>query len=211
MPLNLPNLLTLLRIALIPVLVVVYYLPLRYAHVLATSVFVLAALTDWLDGYLARRLGQSSRFGAFLDPVADKLTVATALVLLATDPRVLDASFSRVVFAVVTTIIIGREIAISALREWMAEIGGRAHVAVMGIAKVKTTVQMVAISLLLFREPVYGLPVLKLGELLLYVAAVLTLWTMVLYLRAAWPSLAAEKSSAERGAAAAADARRESA
>lgn len=198
MQLNLPNLLTLVRMALIPVLVIVYFLPPSYAHVLATGVFILAALTDWLDGYLARRLEQSSRFGAFLDPVADKLVVATALVLLATDPQILDAVFSRVVFAVATAIIVGREIAISALREWMAEIGRRASVAVTSIAKVKTTVQMIAISLLLFREPLLGLPVLKLGEALLYVAAVLTLWSMILYLRAAWPTLVAAEAAARQ-------------
>jgi len=184
---NIPNLLTLLRIALIPVLVLVYYLPFSASHLVSTAVFGLAALTDWLDGYLARRLGQLSPFGAFLDPVADKLIVAVALVMLVqTNPTLW--------FVIPAAVIVGREIAISALREWMAEIGERAQVAVSVIGKIKTTAQMTALLLLLYREPLGGLPTREVGVVLLYVAAVLTLWSMVIYLRAAWPLLVANGS-----------------
>jgi len=176
---NTPNLLTLLRIALIPVFVGLFYLP---APVMAAIVFTAAALTDWLDGYLARRLGQTSPLGAFLDPVADKLMVAVALVLL------VEANPSPE-FALPAAVIIGREITVSALREWMAEVGARAKVAVTMMGKIKTTVQMIAIILLILHEPVLGLPVFELGEVLLYIAAALTLWSMFLYLRVAWPSL----------------------
>jgi len=155
----------------------------------ATVIFVVAAITDWLDGFLARRLNQYTTFGAFLDPVADKLIVATALVLLATDQKVLDLVISVPLFAAAVAIIIGREIVISALREWMAELGKRASVAVSYIGKVKTTMQMIAISLLIYQESLFGLPVFVLGELLLFVAAALTLYSMIVYLRAAWPVL----------------------
>jgi CDP-diacylglycerol--glycerol-3-phosphate 3-phosphatidyltransferase len=186
---NAPNLLTLLRIFLIPVFIAAYYLPFRWAPLLATALFVLAALTDWLDGYLARRLNQASPFGAFLDPVADKLMVASALVLLTADPQVHGMVLDHRLFAIVVLIIIGREITVSALREWMAELGERARVAVSFLGKFKTIGQMVAIPFLLYREPLLGLPVFRIGELLLYLAAGLTLWSMVIYLRAAWPSL----------------------
>jgi CDP-diacylglycerol--glycerol-3-phosphate 3-phosphatidyltransferase len=186
---NIPNLLTLLRIVLIPVFIVAYYLPRTWAPLLTTGLFVLAALTDWLDGYLARRWNQSSAFGAFLDPVADKLMVLSALVLLTSDPVVQAQVMDARLFAVVVSIIIGREITISALREWMAELGNRARVAVSVIGKFKTTGQMLAISFLLYRQPLWGLPVVSIGEILLYAAAALTLWSMVVYLRAAWPSL----------------------
>jgi CDP-diacylglycerol--glycerol-3-phosphate 3-phosphatidyltransferase/cardiolipin synthase len=179
---NLPNALTLLRILLIPVLIVVFYLPTFWGREAAAVVFVLAALTDWLDGYLARRMQLVSALGAFLDPVADKLMVATALVLLVqADPRISTA--------VAAAVIIGREIAISALREWMAEIGSRTKVAVSMTGKFKTAAQMVAISLLLYRDDLFGLPVYTIGLVLLYIAVALTLWSMLLYLRAAWPSL----------------------
>ncbi|MCK5361279.1 MAG: CDP-diacylglycerol--glycerol-3-phosphate 3-phosphatidyltransferase, partial [Gammaproteobacteria bacterium] len=138
MPLNIPNLLTLLRILLIPVLFVVYVLDVKWSNQLATVIFVVAAITDWLDGFLARKLNQYTPFGAFLDPVADKLIVATALVLLATDDNVLNMVISVPLFAAAVAIIIGREIVISALREWMAELGKRASVAVSYIGKVKT-------------------------------------------------------------------------
>jgi CDP-diacylglycerol--glycerol-3-phosphate 3-phosphatidyltransferase len=151
--------------------------------------FIAAAMTDWLDGYLARRLNQSSPFGAFLDPVADKLMVASALVLLTTDVRIQNASWDYRIFAVVVIIILGREIAVSALREWMAELGERTRVAVSIVGKFKTTGQMIAIPFLLYREPLWGLPTLRIGEWLLYLAAGLTLWSMTIYLRAAWPSL----------------------
>jgi CDP-diacylglycerol---glycerol-3-phosphate 3-phosphatidyltransferase len=182
MPLNIPNYLTLFRIALIPVFVLVFYLPFAWSHFATALIFGLAALTDWLDGYLARRLRQTSRFGAFLDPVADKLMVAVALVLLVqANPTML--------LAIPALVIIGREIAISALREWMAEIGERAHVAVSYIGKIKTTVQMLAILLLLYHAPIGPLPVYGIGVVLLYIAALLTLWSMFVYLRAAWPLL----------------------
>jgi CDP-diacylglycerol--glycerol-3-phosphate 3-phosphatidyltransferase/cardiolipin synthase len=180
---TLPNTLTFLRIILIPVLVLVFYSPIHWSYQLSSAIFGLAALTDWMDGYLARRLKQLSVFGAFLDPVADKLMVAVALVLLVQDnPTPL--------FAIPAVIIIGREIAISALREWMSEIGERTKVAVSIIGKVKTIVQMVAILLLLYRVPLGPIPMHDIGLTLLYIAAILTLWSMMVYLRAAWPLLA---------------------
>lgn len=189
MPLNIPNLLTLLRILLIPFFFVVYVLDAGWSNQVATFIFVVAAITDWLDGYMARRLNQYTAFGAFLDPVADKLIVATALVLLATDDKVLDLVYSVPLFAASVSIIIGREIVISALREWMAELGKRASVAVSYIGKVKTTLQLIAISLLIYQEPLFGLPIFKLGEILLFIAAALTLYSMFVYLKAAWPVL----------------------
>ncbi|HDH17317.1 MAG TPA: CDP-diacylglycerol--glycerol-3-phosphate 3-phosphatidyltransferase [Gammaproteobacteria bacterium] len=189
MPLNVPNLLTLLRILLIPFFFVVYVIDAGWSNQVATVIFVVAAITDWLDGYMARRLKQYTTFGAFLDPVADKLIVATALVLLATDQKVLDLVVSGPLFAAAVAIIIGREIVISALREWMAELGKRASVAVSYIGKVKTTLQLIAISLLVYQESLFGLPVFALGELLLFVAAALTLYSMIVYLKAAWPVL----------------------
>ena len=179
---NTPNLLTLLRILLIPVFVVVFYVPTRWSPYVAATVFTAAALTDLLDGYLARRWGQTSPLGAFLDPVADKLMVAVALVLLVQqDPRIF--------LALPAVVIIGREITVSALREWMAEIGARAQVAVSGIGKLKTTAQMVSIVLLLLRDSSPGRWIYYPGLVLLYLAAILTLWSMWLYLRAAWPAL----------------------
>jgi len=186
---NTPNLLTLLRIVLVPVFILAYYLPYSWAALVATTLFVLAALTDWLDGYFARRLNQMSAFGAFLDPVADKLMVVSALVLLASDPRVQAQVIDMRLFAIVVIIIIGREITVSALREWMAELGRRASVAVSVVGKLKTIGQMVAIPFMIYREPLRGVPVFVVGELLLYLAATLTLWSMVVYLKAAWPSL----------------------
>ena len=183
---NIPNLLTVLRIVLIPVLVVCFYLPVSWAPELCAGIFGLASITDWLDGYLARRLGQSSPFGAFLDPVADKLMVAVALILLVQgDPDPF--------LAIPAAVIVGREIAISGLREWMAEVGKRAHVAVSSVGKFKTTAQMAAILLLLYHDPLFGLPTVAIGYVLIYLAAVLTLWSMVVYLRAAWPALRAEQ------------------
>ena len=189
MPLNIPNLLTLLRILLIPFFFVVYVIDAGWSNQLATVIFVVAAITDWLDGYLARKLNQYTPFGAFLDPVADKLIVATALVLLATDEKVLQLVISTPLFAAAVAIIIGREIAISALREWMAELGKRASVAVSYIGKVKTALQMIAIAMLIYKEPLFGLPVFIIGEVLLFVAAALTLYSMIVYLKAAWPVL----------------------
>ena len=179
---TIPNILTLIRIILIPVLVIVFYMPGQWTYQLSAAIFGIAALTDLLDGYLARRLNQTSPFGAFLDPVADKLMVAVALVLLVQDnPAPL--------FAIPAAIIIGREIAISALREWMAEIGARTKVAVSIIGKLKTTLQMIAILLLLYKIPLGAFPTHTVGLVLLYIAAALTLWSMVVYMHAAWPLL----------------------
>lgn len=191
---TIPNILTLLRILLIPVLVAVFYAPGPWSYQISAVVFGLAAITDWLDGYLARRWEQTSAFGAFLDPVADKLMVAVALVLLVQDnPSPL--------FAVPAAIIIGREIVISALREWMAEIGARTRVAVSIVGKVKTTLQMVAILLLLYKVPLWQFPTHTAGVILLYIAAILTLWSMLVYLRAAWPILSgSEEHSSGNGA-----------
>ena len=189
MPLNAPNILTLLRIALIPVFVLVYFLPVSWANIGTAGFFLLAALTDWLDGYLARRWNQSSAFGAFLDPVADKLMVATALIMIVANPKLHPPLLSTSLFSVVVLVIIGREIAVSALREWMAEVGKRKSVAVSVVGKFKTGVQMVAILLLLYERPIVGVSAFRAGELLLYVAALLTLWSMGVYLKAAWPEL----------------------
>ncbi|MEN8206658.1 MAG: CDP-diacylglycerol--glycerol-3-phosphate 3-phosphatidyltransferase [Pseudomonadota bacterium] len=179
---TIPNILTLIRIILIPVLVIVFYMPGQWTYQLSAAIFGIAALTDLLDGYLARRWNQTSPFGAFLDPVADKLMVAVALVLLVQDnPAPL--------FAIPAAIIIGREIAISALREWMAEIGARTKVAVSIIGKLKTTIQMIAILLLLYKIPLGVLPTHTVGLVLLYIAAALTLWSMIVYMHAAWPLL----------------------
>ena len=185
MRLTIPNVLTLARIALIPVFLAVFYLPVPWSGEAATLVFVLAAATDWLDGFLARRWRQETRVGAFLDPVADKLMVAVALILLVqTDPSP--------ALAIPAAVIVGREITISALREWMAELGERAHVAVSVIGKIKTTAQMTAIALMLYASAGDPRFVYTAGFALLYVAAALTLWSMFMYLRAAWPSLTKE-------------------
>ncbi len=179
---NLPNTLTLTRILSIPVLAVVFYLPYSWSNVLATVIFTLAGFTDLLDGYMARRLGQTSVFGAFLDPVADKLMVSCALVMLVqANPQPL--------LALAAAIIIGREITVSALREFMAEAGQRARVAVVMAGKIKTVMQMIAIGMMLFKNDFLGLPIFAIGHGLLLVAALLTLWSMFVYLRAAWPSI----------------------
>jgi CDP-diacylglycerol--glycerol-3-phosphate 3-phosphatidyltransferase len=182
MILTTPTMLTLLRIALVPVLVVLFYIPYAWSNLACVVVFVLAAVTDIADGVIARRTGQTSRFGAFLDPVADKIMVSTALVLL-----VQRQETYQVVFAIAAAIIIGREIAISALREWMSEIGERALVSVSWVGKTKTVFQMTAIGFLLYHEDIGWIPVALIGELLLYTAAALTLWSMWTYLSAAWP------------------------
>lgn len=183
MPLNVPNLLTWGRIVMIPMLVLVFYLPHDWLpqhgrNIVATGIFGLAAITDWLDGYLARILNQTSKFGAFLDPVADKLMVATALIMLV---------WLRRVDAFIAVIIIGREIAISALREWMANVGGSKSVAVSFIGKLKTLSQMVAIVLLLYNDRVLMIDAHDVGQWLIYLAAVLTLWSMIYYLWKALP------------------------
>lgn len=178
---NIPNALTVFRIALIPVLVIVFYLPFsQWTGIACAALFTTAAITDWFDGYLARKLDQSTPFGAFLDPVADKLMVAVALVLLL-------ERHPNIWFTVPAMIIIGREIVISALREWMAELGKRTSVAVSYVGKFKTTMQMIAIIVLL-ADISLQLPVIHvLGITSLYIAAVLTVWSMVIYLMAAWP------------------------
>ena len=177
---NLPNILTMSRIVMIPVFVVIFYLPMQWSYLVSAILFALAGLTDWLDGYLARKLNQSTPFGAFLDPVADKVMVAVALALLV-------ERFDSALLTLPALVIIGREIVISALREWMAEMGKRASVAVSWIGKIKTTLQMVALLLLLGTPP--GTWVANLGVMTLYLAAILTLWSMLRYLRAAWPEL----------------------
>jgi CDP-diacylglycerol--glycerol-3-phosphate 3-phosphatidyltransferase len=180
---NLPTFLTWLRMIAIPLLVGIYYLPITpdAMNVAATVLFVAAAVTDWVDGWLARRLGQTSSFGAFLDPVADKLLVCAALVMLVELNRV---------HALIAVIIIGREITISALREWMAQIGAQGSVAVHSIGKLKTIAQLVAIPMLLFNDRLFGwLDCAWLGQWLAVVAAILTVWSMLYYLRRAWPYL----------------------
>ena len=177
------NILTLARISMIPLIAFFFYLPFQWAQVLTVIIFAIAAITDWLDGFLARSLSQTSKLGAFLDPVADKLVVVTALVLLVAD---LQLPF----IAIPIAIIIGREIVVSALREWMAELGKRASVAVSFVGKIKTALQMIAVLLLLLgrvKNYEYAHLITLLGYMLIYLSALLTLWTMVMYLKAAWP------------------------
>ena len=207
---NLPNTLTWLRIFAIPLVVIFFYLPYNWADPAAGLLFAVAGITDSLDGYLARRMGQTSRLGAFLDPVADKLIVAVALVLLVSKEMppiiipgleaidggraTLREASVKVVLVLCSIVIIGREIAISALREWMAEIGQRGKVKVSQLAKLKTIVQIVGLSCMLFRWnlpilPGISLPVFEIGFVLTIVAAVLTLVSAVSYMRAAWPDM----------------------
>jgi phosphatidylglycerophosphate synthase len=206
---NLPIAVTWFRIVAIPLVVIVFYLPVPWARPAAGLLFVVAGITDWLDGYLARRLGQTSSFGAFLDPVADKLIVSTALVLLVQARAADVAGYPHldlhlggdptIALALVAAVIIGREITVSALREWMSQIGARAHVAVNFFGKWKTTFQIVGISLMLYRERMLGFGAYLVGEVLLYVAAALTLWSMIEYLRAAGPAMRrAEDASTRR-------------
>jgi CDP-diacylglycerol--glycerol-3-phosphate 3-phosphatidyltransferase len=184
--LNIPNILTWLRIAAIPLFVAVLYidetwLTTAQANIIATGIFIAAAITDWFDGYVARRLGQTSAFGAFLDPVADKLMVAAALIVLVNLNRI---------HPVVAIIIIGREITISALREWMAQLGKSRSIAVAFIGKLKTAMQMIAIIVLLLYEPIVpGISTPIVGTICIWIAAVLTLWSMVYYWRLAAPHL----------------------
>jgi CDP-diacylglycerol--glycerol-3-phosphate 3-phosphatidyltransferase/cardiolipin synthase len=182
---SVPNILTVGRIVAVPLFVGLFYWTSNpWADPLAALVFILAAITDWVDGYMARKLGVTTPLGAFLDPVADKLMVATALILLvAHDPRPL--------IAISAMIIVGREITVSALREWMAHLGARAKVAVSAMGKWKTILQMVGLSLMVYRNDLLFLPIYDIGVALLVIAAVLTLWSMVSYLRAAWPELRA--------------------
>ncbi|HET7778292.1 MAG TPA: CDP-diacylglycerol--glycerol-3-phosphate 3-phosphatidyltransferase [Rudaea sp.] len=182
MPLTLPTMLTLFRIGLLPVMVIVFYAPFKGANVTAALIFLAAALTDWLDGYIARRYNMGSAFGAFLDPVADKLMVAVTLFLIVQEnPTPL--------MAITSAVIVGREITISALREWMAQIGERAQIRVATLGKFKTIMQIVAIEVLLYQHDLEGLRLFHVGESLLVVAAVLTIASALVYLRTAWPAL----------------------
>ncbi len=183
---NIPTTLTLLRIALIPLLTVVFYLPWHYSNLACTLIFMLAGFTDWLDGYLARKWQQETPFGAFLDPVADKLMVAIILVLIVQQQATPG-------LAIAAAVIIGREITIASLREWMAEIGQRAQVKVSQLGKWKTTAQMLSIGMLLYRDDLLGLPINLIGLGLLYIAAILTLWSMINYLSAALAVIKKEK------------------
>ena len=188
---NVPNTLTALRIVLVPILVVVFYLPFSWTPMACAAIFALAAVTDWADGFLARRLSQVSTFGAFLDPVADKLMIAVALVLLLhRDPEMW--------LAIPAAIIISREIVVSALRELMAELGQRATVAVATLGKVKTVSQMTAVLLMLYRHDIGPIPVYLTGSILLYVATVLTIWSMAIYLRVAWPVMTSTDTDGNR-------------
>ncbi|USE39717.1 CDP-diacylglycerol--glycerol-3-phosphate 3-phosphatidyltransferase [Endozoicomonas sp. SCSIO W0465] len=179
---NVPNFLTLTRIVLLPFFIIIFYLPFGWSYLACAGIFAFAAATDWFDGYLARRLNQTTPFGAFFDPVADKIMVATALCLLIDE-------FRAFWVTVPALIIIGREIVISALREWMAELGKRTSVAVSMIGKAKTMAQMTAITLLLLSPVPIDSWIGFLGILLLYLSAILTLWSMYIYLQAAWPDL----------------------
>ena len=184
---NLPNALTWLRILMIPAIIALFLLPVWWAGPATCAAFAIAGITDTLDGYFARKMGLTSRLGAFLDPVADKLIVAAALVLIVSrDPR-----WFVVLGAIV---IIGREIAVSALREWMAEIGARAKVAVSSVGKLKTIMQIVGLSCMLFQLDFLTLPIYKIGLALTLVATILTLWSMIAYLRLAWPELRGSSS-----------------
>lgn len=178
MNLNIPNILTLLRILLIPLVVFIFYLPIEHAGMYSAILFAIAGITDWFDGYLARKLNQTSRFGAFLDPVADKLMVTVVLVMIV-------EHFGGMWLMVATMVIIGREITISALREWMAEVGERKKIAVSQLGKVKTTVQMFSLFFILYQEPLLGLPSAEIGLALLLIATLLTIWSMISYLRQA--------------------------
>ena len=188
---NVPNTLTAARILLVPVLVAAFHLPFTWGPTACAAIFALAAATDWADGFLARRLSQVSTFGAFLDPVADKLMVAVTLVLIVQhDPTPW--------IAIPAAIIVCREIVVSALRELMADLGQRATVAVATIGKVKTASQMTALLLMLYRHDLGPLPVYRIGTVLLYLATALTIWSMVVYLRAAWPVMTSGNTSGSR-------------
>lgn len=184
--LNIPNVLTIGRIVLVPVFVIIFYLPFHWSYFVSAVIFSVAGITDWFDGYLARKLKQSTRVGAFLDPVADKLMVVVSLVLLV-------EAHATTWLAVPAFIIIAREVAVSALREWMAESGSSTSVAVSHIGKVKTVVQMVAIAGLLGNPPDFDLPLVLASYALLYVGVGLTIWSMFIYLKAAWPELTSDE------------------
>lgn len=183
---SIPNCLTFFRILVIPIIVTIQLSEMPHAHWYTTILFILAGISDGLDGYLARLWNQETKLGAFLDPVADKLLVAIMLIIIVTDPMVKANILFGWFFILVVAVIIGREIMVSALREWMAELGKRANVAVSQVGKYKTGIQMTAIAMLLFKHSLFGIPILRLGELLLYVAGILTIWSMSIYLSAAY-------------------------
>ena len=186
MQFNIPNCLTVFRVAAIPLIVMAYYSDLEYRHWVAGLLFAAAGVSDALDGFLARKWNQTSKMGAFLDPVADKLLVSMTLLIVVSNPLIRQDVLSPILFTLVVMIIISREILVSALREWMAELGKRSNVAVSSVGKYKTGFQMTAIGCLIFAKPLLGLPTLLIGELCLYVAGVLTIWSMTLYLHAAY-------------------------
>ena len=192
MKLNLANILTLFRIAAIPAVVICFYSPLPNARPIAAILFGIAAVTDFIDGWVARRFGQTSRFGEFLDPVADKLMVAIVLVMLV---QARSGWFEDII----AMIIIGREITISALREWMATIGERANVKVSFAGKLKTTLQMFGIAFMVYEHDLFGIPIYTVGFVLLVAAAVMTIWSMFFYLKAAWPFIMADQEGGDPG------------
>ena len=180
MTITLPTAITLFRVALIPLFVVVFYLPFSWANIAATSIFFVASVSDWVDGYLARVMKQESSFGAFLDPVADKLMVVVIIILLV-------EAHPSIYVALPSVIIVAREISISALREWMAQLGSTTTLQVSFIGKAKTVAQMLALGFMIFSEPLMGLPIFQIGLVLYYWAAFLTILSMIIYLRSAWP------------------------
>jgi CDP-diacylglycerol--glycerol-3-phosphate 3-phosphatidyltransferase len=180
MKITLPTAITLFRIALIPLFIVVFYLPFSWVNVAATSIFFVASVSDWVDGYLARMMQQESSFGAFLDPVADKLMVVVVIILLV-------EAHPSIYIALPSVIIVAREISISALREWMAQLGSSTTLQVSFIGKTKTVAQMLALGFMIFAEPLMGLPIFAIGISIYYFAALLTIASMIIYLRAAWP------------------------
>ena len=186
---KIPNILTMFRIVAIPLIVIIYFADIKHANWYCWVLFALAGISDGLDGYLARKWNQTSKLGAFLDPVADKLLVAVMLMLVATNVDVMQKLYSQFWFSITVMVIIGREITVSALREWMAELGKRANVAVSQVGKYKTGIQMVAIGALLFEDSLFGIPFLPVGEILLYMAGVLTVWSMTIYLNAAYKAV----------------------
>lgn len=192
MTLNIPNCLTLFRIIVIPIIVILYFCDISYGNWIITILFSLAGISDALDGYLARKWNQATKLGAFLDPVADKLLVVAMLILIVTNIDILTQVLVPWLFIVTVLIIISREMTVSALREWMAELGKRSNVAVSWIGKYKTGIQMTAIGFLLFQHSIIGIPVLLIGELLLYAAGILTVWSMCIYLSAAYKSIEIE-------------------
>ena len=189
MKLNLANLLTLFRIAAIPVIVICFYSQMPHARPIAAVLFGVAAITDLIDGWVARRFNQTSRFGEFLDPVADKLMVSIILVMLVQE----DSGWFEDIIAM---IIIGREITVSALREWMATIGERANVTVSAAGKIKTTLQMFGIAFMVYKNDLFGIPIYAVGFILLILAAIMTIWSMIIYLKAAWPFIIHDQEGA---------------